>query len=194
MFLGKYSIDKKRFCFDAPYIGFAQCCGVNPKVDFDSKNENAKYYVGHMGCPVCNNQIGVIANGDGELPERVGFLYNAWNRANPNKPLYNIPSGFKWGTLSVSYMPHGSTIEDSKYFIIYKIEGQIIYYYNFYTCEINQMNLPIGKAGVYFLENRGWCTDKSEWNTLTIGCFNYKWKQIIEKFFMVDLNEKIHRY
>lgn len=177
----KYKIPIDWLKFDAPYIGFAQCCGVNPKVNFNSKLPNAKYNVGIIGCPVCNNQYGVIANAEGELPERVGFLYKNWNNDLPNNTLYNFPKGFSWGSLTVEFLPPGSTIQWSRSFIIYKIEGNRFFNYNFYTGKIDEIEFPKGYKSAYF---RG----GGQYFNITV--LNYKWKKLMEKFFNCSLEPR----
>lgn len=121
------------FKYPAPFFGYALCCGgVLPRVDFDATQPNAAYYVGHIHCPQCNNQVGVIANGGGNLLENVGFLYEHWNRCfQPCKcnegvlkePTIVLPpgkEGYRWGECSIDYQYVGGKRGKRIHFVLFK--------------------------------------------------------------------------
>jgi hypothetical protein len=89
----KWKVKPDKFKYPAPLFGYALCCNTKPLVDFDINSPN--HQIGHIACPVCNNQIGVIAGGK---EKALGFLYNNWNRNFPDGP-FEMPEGFKWGEI-----------------------------------------------------------------------------------------------
>lgn len=186
----KHKISPERYKYDAPYLGFALCCNTQPKVDFNPNEANAKYHVGHMSCPVCNKQVGVIANGVGELPDRVGFLYQNWNRHSPKAPLFNMPEGFDWYDVRVSYRPHGSTVEAHKYFMILKFEGLKVFNYCLYRNQVVELEfLKRGMNARFYTSNIS-STDGTNWSSADFICHSEKWKKLLEKFLVVSLEPK----
>lgn len=131
---------EKQFCrpaeafkWPAPFFGAALCCGgVVPAVDFDATAPNAAYRIGHIRCPQCGNQVGVIANGGGNLLENVGFLYENWNRCfQPCKvnsgvlvePPIALPpgkEGYRWSGLDISYQYIGGKRSKRIHFVLFK--------------------------------------------------------------------------
>lgn len=122
------------FKWPAPFFGYALCCGgVPPAVDFDASDPNSAYRVGHIRCPKCGNQVGVIANGGYDnLFEKVGFLYENWNRCfQPCKvnsgaliePTIALPQGkegYRWGELDIDYEYVGGKRGRRIHFVLFK--------------------------------------------------------------------------
>jgi len=191
----KHKLPKDRFKYGAPYFGFALCCGVKPKVDFNPSDPNAKYRVGHMVCPVCDKQLGVISNGDGELPDRVGFLYQAWNRELPNSPLFNVPEGFFWCEARAEYKPHGETFGATKYFLILKVKERKVFNFCPYRNEIVELEFPKPSynMGACFTET-SWSGGDRQWRGFYFTAYNYKWKNLLENFLVVNLDPRGYGY
>jgi hypothetical protein len=183
----KYKLPKSSYKFDAPFLGFALCCNEKPKVDFDSSKENAKYYVGHMACPVCDNQLGVIANADGGLPDRVGFLYKCWNLELPNNKLFNMPEGFSWYESRITHQWYGGQITRCKYFLVLKIEDKKVYNYCLYRNKIIEMEFPKGNS-CYFDLNEWVSGGNKKWNAINFYTRSNKWKKKLEEFLVVNLD------
>lgn len=129
----KYCLSPEAFKWPAPFFGYALCCGgVPPVVSFDSTAPGAAYHIGHIRCPKCGNQVGVIANGGGNLFENVGFLYENWNRCfQPCKvnsgdllePTIALPQGkegYRWGALDIDYSYVGGKRGKSIHFVLFK--------------------------------------------------------------------------
>jgi hypothetical protein len=193
MLTGKYKLKPEFFKFDAPYFGFAKCCGVTPKVNFDPANPSARYQVGAIACPICDNQVGVIANGPGPLPEQVGFLYQNWNRAI-KAPLANIPEGFAWGEVSVTHYFMGGKVEKRLHFRVLKNEGNKWFNYCMYRNQIVELELPAKGRSVAIDTGEISCTDGTSWKSFRFDAFNQKWKKQLEEFLVVSLDSEPYRY
>ena len=177
----KYKLPLDRYKFDAPYFGYSLCCGQRPKVDFDSSLPNAKYNVGHMACLACNKQLGVISNGGGELPDRVGFLYNRWNEEFPSNPVYSMPDGYNFYEVNIEYLPHGSKVSCFKHFVILKLDGKKVYNYCLHRDRIIELEFPKSNNGAFFIKGN---------KTIHFGAYNYKWKKKLEDLFLISLEPK----
>ncbi len=206
MLESKYKLPKDRYKYDAPFFGYVYCCNTKPRVDFDPSNPNSKYSVVHIQCPVCDKQVGVIANGRGELPERVGFLYENWNRefqpcdVNEGKlvePKIDAPEGYRWAALRVNNTYMGGKDSDSLHFILFKtshsdITGKIMDKRHWIdndrklkdlqllTIENKEIDLTwlcqLRNASIYISES--WCTDKTSWYQLNVSFYNTARKHI----------------
>lgn len=194
MLSNQYKLPLERYKYDAPYLGFATCCGELPKVDFDVNHPNAMYNVGHMACLKCNGQLGVVANGDGILPDRVGFLYQNWNRHHANQPLHNMPQGFFWSEATIEYMPHGSKESRRKHFVILKIDGRKVFNYCLHRQTIVELEFPVKYHSASFTTSEVSCTDGTRWPTVYFTAYNGKWKSKLEDFLIVNLDERPRRW
>ncbi len=129
----KYRRPAEAFKWPAPFFGYALCCGgVPPAVDFNPADPNAAYRIGHIRCPKCGNQVGVISNGDGGMFEKTGFLYEHWNRCfQPCKvnsgaliePPIALPQGkegYRWGECSIDYEYVGGKRGKRIHFVLFK--------------------------------------------------------------------------
>jgi hypothetical protein len=179
----QYKVNKELFKFDAPFVGFALCCsGARPKVTFDVKSPSAKYSVGGIHCPVCDNQKHVIANGSDNLAQNVGFLYHHWNREFPNGPFYGLMEGFWPVQLNVSFLQYGR--ED-----FHRYDFAVMDWAGLASGVIRKIRLTTGEiATLEFTpkSNQGIHADfNSGMNLVSLTSFNYKWEKKLTEF-LVD--------